>query len=97
MLFWFNRKSAGPSWERFRRGRERNGLGKRDEIAQIRETTCEKIEKTFLELAKGFWRVNMIEVDYLDNVIVESTTGKGNHCDLNSVLLILTFNTLLIF
>ena len=44
-----------------------------------------------------YYYENMIEVDYLDNVIVESTTGKGNHCDLNSVLLILTFNTLLIF
>ena len=40
---------------------------------------------------------NMIEVDYLDDVIIESTTGKGNHCDSNSILLILTFNTLLIF
>ena len=40
---------------------------------------------------------NMIEVDYLDDVIIESTTREGNPCDSNSILLILTFNTLLIF
>ena len=42
------RRSSGEVRERFRRRRERNGLVKRGEIAQIREKTYKKEKKTFL-------------------------------------------------